>query len=39
MPGLVSLALLHNAATLASGDVFRMNSWRNFREFYFHALG
>src|SRR5215218_10505038 len=28
MTGLVSLALLHNAATLASGDVFRMNSCR-----------
>src|SRR5215203_928550 len=25
MTGLLSLALLHNAATLASGDVFRMN--------------
>ncbi len=28
MTGLVSLALLHNAATLASGDVFRMNPCR-----------
>src|SRR5215212_9791211 len=28
MTGLLSLALLHNAATLASGDVFRMNSCR-----------